>query len=206
MHIHRAVERCLIDGNFGKAAGLAVLGLAHQVTEHGGSDAVVPLGHHVEAVLGRGIAEVIRQQGVHHHAAQEQTVTQQDQAVVFSVLQRFGVFGAAQPGGELLQHDLKWQLGSFRGLMPHRDVSQVTEPGSPAHTDAHQLGLEGVQIRGFGVHGHRFSWVGAPHQLLHQALQLILRADHQRRELGKGGFGDVRRRRWICACDGGIGR
>ena len=195
MHIHRAVERCLIDGNFGKAAGLAVLGLAHQVTEHGGSDAVVPLGHHIEAVFGRGIAEVIRQQGVHHHAAQKQAVTQQDQAVVFGVLQRFGMAGAVQPGGELLQHDLQRQLGSLGVLMSHGEIGQIVEPGPPAHANAHQLGFEGVQIRGFGVHGHRLRWVGASHQPLHQALQLLLRTHHLRGELGQGGWGDVLRRR-----------
>ena len=51
-----------------------------------------------------GIAEVIGQEGVHHHALKGQAVAQQHETVVFGVLERLGVGGAGEPGGQGLQH------------------------------------------------------------------------------------------------------
>ena len=65
MHIHAAVLSGLFQGHLGESTGLAVFGFAHQITEQGGTNAVIPISHHIEAVFRCRIPEVISQQGVH---------------------------------------------------------------------------------------------------------------------------------------------
>ena len=132
-------------------------------------------------MLGGGIAQVIRQQGVNHHPLEHQPMAHQHQSVVLGVLQGFGVLAAAQPGGELQQHRFQRQLAARRGVsiegklargaVSDGDVGHRIMLLAPAHADAHQLGAEGVEVGGFGVNGHRCSAVGAAQQPLRQLLQ-----------------------------------
>ena len=62
-------------------------------------------------MLGTGIPEVVRQQGVHHHPSQRQAMAQQDQTVVFRVLERLGMAVTGQPGCQGLKDGIETELG-----------------------------------------------------------------------------------------------
>ena len=94
MHVHAAIEGRNLDRHRGEVGTLG-----HKLAEAGGGKAKVALRHGVEAVFGVGITQVIGKQGVHHHAAEGQSMAQQDQPVVLGVLKAFGVLWAGQPGG-----------------------------------------------------------------------------------------------------------
>ena len=113
-------------------------------------------------MLVAGIAQVIGQHRVHHHALQRQAVTQQDQPVVFGVLQGLGVGGAGQPGGQGGEHRSEGQLQRRRrrfreqircrlALVADRDVGQLRQAIAPGHPHPHQLGLEGIEAGCFCV-------------------------------------------------------
>ena len=214
MHIHAAVERCGLDGHRREAGSLR-----HQFRVAGGGEAEVALGHHLQAVPIVRVAQVIGQEGVHHHALEGQAMAQQHQAVVFGVLERLGVGAAGEPGGQGLQHCFQGKLGEEASLrrfaqareqslglaaaMADRDVGQINEPLTPAEAQPHQFGLERVEGGGLGVEGHGERWIGGRQQPLHQGVQLLRRGDDLGLEGRKGnrrGGGAVRGflvgRRW----------
>ena len=186
MHVHAAIERCGMKGHRREAGSLR-----HQVRVAGGGEAEVALGHHLQTVAIVRVAQVIGQEGVHHHTRQDQSVAQQHQAVVLGVLERLGMSGAGQPGGQGLQHRFHGKLGDRGGVRLRRfaqahkpslglaaamadwDVGQISEPLTPAETHPHQFGLEGVEGGGLGVEGHGNRWIGGRQQSLHQAFQLL---------------------------------
>ena len=102
-----------IDGNIGEAAGLAVF-LPTRSLKSGGRGCRNPARpSQLQTVFGRGIAQVIRQQRVHHHAAENQAMPQQDQAVVFGVLQRLWDGWGCSARGRGLQHGFTAASGSW---------------------------------------------------------------------------------------------
>ena len=123
-----------------------------------------PLGHELQAMLGRGIPQVVGQQCVDHHALQGQAMAQQDQAVVLGVLQRFGMIGAGQPRSQGGEHALQRQLRRlFRGEiirrpMADRDVGEGIRLVPPADADAHQFGLEWIPGPWFRCREQRGCW------------------------------------------------
>ena len=169
VHVHAAVQAGGLQRHIGEG-----LLLAHQIGEGGGLEAEFTFGHQLQAMFGCGIAQVIGQQRVDHHALQGNAMPQQDQAVVFGVLQSLGVVAAGQPGGEGGEHGFQGQLlraAVFTAFVPQRDVGECVQGLSPADADAHQFGAERVEVGGLGVEGHRQAAVGAGHQPLHQGIQ-----------------------------------
>ena len=81
MHVHAAIEAGWLDGHIGEG-----LFFADKVAVGGGAEAELPFTHQVQTVLGRGIPQVIRQQGVDHDAVEREPMAQQDESVVFGVL------------------------------------------------------------------------------------------------------------------------
>ena len=81
VHVHAAIEAGRFDRHIGEG-----LFFANKVAVGGGAEAKLPLAHQVQTVLGRGIPQVIRQQGVDHNAVEGEPMAQQDESVVFGVL------------------------------------------------------------------------------------------------------------------------
>ena len=186
MHVHAAVQA----GGFQRHIGEGLL-LAHQIAEEGGLEAELPLRHQVQAVLGRGITQVIRQQGVDHNTAEGHAVAEQDQPVVFGVLQGFGVFAAGQPGGQGPQHLLQRQLnrrGGIARFVSDGDVGQLIEAVPPTDPDSHQFRSEWVQVCGLRIEGHGCTLIAAAHQPLHQRLQSVRVLNQLRFQLRRGCF------------------
>ena len=229
MHVHAAVLRRRLQRYRGEAGPLR-----HQLGVGGGGEAKVAFSHHLQAVPLPRIAQVIGQQGVHHHPGQRQAVAHQDQPVVLGVLQGLGVGGAGQPGGQGGEHRFKRQLvqrclgGAIVGqagelalvvalVMADRDVGQIRRFRPPGQAHPHQLGPEGVEVGGFGVERHGPGGIAGRHQPLGQLRQLGRRGDQGRlqdrggRRLGwfaagwAIGVAEVRRAPGGCCCRGGGG-
>ena len=81
VHVHAAIEAGRFDRHIGEG-----LFFADKVAVGGGAEAELPLAHHVQTVLGRGIPQVIRQQRVDHHTVKREPMAQKDESVVFGVL------------------------------------------------------------------------------------------------------------------------
>ena len=197
MNIHAAIQGGGSHGHIGEAAPLR-----HQLAEAGGGEAEMAFGHGLKAVLVAHIPQVVGQHRVHHHPGQGQAMAQQDQPVVFGVLQGLGMGAAGQPGGQggehLLQGQLagrwRWlaqQVGGSLGAMADRDVGQISGPWAPAQTDAHQFGAEGIEIGGFGVEGHRGRRIGAGQQPAQQRGQVGRRGHDLGLKEGRTGAGLV---------------
>ena len=121
-------------------------------------EAEFPFRHQFEAVLGGGIAQVIRQQRVDHHTVKGQPMAHQDQAIELGVLQRFGVVLAAKPRGQSGDHRLQGQLNRLAvrtSVVAEWDVSQCIQLLTPADADADQFSFERVEICGLRVQSHR---------------------------------------------------
>ena len=169
MHVHAAVQAGGLQRHIGEG-----LLLAHQIGEGSGLEAEFPFGHQLETVFRCGIPQVIGQQRVDHDALESNAMPQQDQAVVFSVLEGLGVVAAGQPRGKSGEHCFQWQL--FRAAIDaayvsQRDVGESGQSFSRADANAHQFGAERVEVGGLGVEGHRQAAVGAGHQPLHQGVE-----------------------------------
>ena len=63
VHVHAAVQAGGLQRHIGEG-----LLLAHQIGEGGGLEAEFTFGHQLQAMFGCGIAQVIGQQRVDHHA------------------------------------------------------------------------------------------------------------------------------------------
>ena len=81
VHVHAAVEAGRQDFHIGEG-----LFLANKVAVGRGTKAELSFGHQVQTMFGRGIPQVIRQQGVDHDAVEAEPMAHQDEPVVFGVL------------------------------------------------------------------------------------------------------------------------
>ena len=107
-------------------------------------------------------------------------MAQQNQSVVFRVLQCLGVLRACQPGSHLLQNRFEWKLHQLafgfqrcfrRCTMADRDVGEIGITWPPAHADAYQLRFEGVEIGCFRIQCNRSRRIGAGLESLHEVLE-----------------------------------
>ncbi|CAI8168425.1 MAG: Uncharacterised protein [Synechococcus sp. CC9902] len=198
VHVHAAVEA----GGFQRHIREGLF-LPHQIAVDGRLKAEFPFRHQVQPMLGRCIAQIVRQQGVDHHSSKGDSVAKQDQPVVFGVLQCFGVIAAGQPGRQGIQHHLQGQLDGVAvipGFVSERDVGEIAQALSPADSNAHQFGFERVEIGGFRVHSHRRCLVSAVHQSLKQGVQGGVVLNQLRLQLRKRLFGVLSGGRCFSCC------
>ena len=91
-------------------------------------------------------------------------MAQQDEAVVFGVLEGFGVLATGEPRGKGLEHRFQRQLLWSRiALMTHRDVRQITRVSAPTNANADELSAEWIEIGGFRVEGNGGQGITAVH-------------------------------------------
>ena len=192
MHVHAAVRGGLLQGHRGEVGSLG-----HQVAVTGGAEVEVALGQGLKAMLVACVAQVVRQQGVHHDPLQYQAVAHQDQAVVFGVLQGLGVGLTGKPWGQGPQHLIEGQLALRRGgiaeqiackgfLVGDGDVGHLGGPRSPGQAHTHQLGAEGVQGGGLRVQGHGSHRIALLPQELQQGFQFLGALHQERSQFGDG--------------------
>ena len=182
MHVHGAVLGCGLHLHSSNR-----LVVAHQLLEAGGEKAEVTLRHITEAMATGGIQQVVRQEGIHHHPVEVQAVVQKNETVVFGVLQAFGVLLTGQPRGHAGEHQIRIQLGTGV-LVPQGDIGHVIVVLSPTDANAHELGLKGIEGRGFRIQGHGFRRISGRLQAGQQCRQRRLRGDQPGRKPGTTGL------------------